>query len=218
MTNYLKQLFWSIIGLMKSKEICQKLDIMIPNPHCELIYNKDYELLIAVMLSAQCTDKRVNSVTKILFSKYNLKQLATMKLKELEKELFSLGAASKKSYYLKEIASRLLNDYDGIVPNNRQYLESLPGVGHKTCNVVLAELFNENTLAVDTHVSRVAKRLGISNENDNVLEIEKKLELFFKGCDYHRLHHQLVLFGRYICTAKKPRCKDCLIKCKNIEL
>ena len=202
---------------MKSNDICQKLDIMIPNPHCELEYNNDYELLIAVMLSAQCTDKRVNIVTKELFSKYSLKQLASLDLGILEKEIYSLGTASKKAYYLKEIAKRLLNDYDGKVPNNREYIESLPGVGHKTCNVVLSELFNENTLAVDTHVSRVAKRLEISRENDNAIEIEKKLELFFKGSNYRRLHHQLVLFGRYICTAKKPKCNDCLIKCNKRE-
>jgi endonuclease-3 len=203
---------------MKSKEICQKLDVMIPNPHCELIYNKDYELLIAVMLSAQCTDKRVNIVTKTLFSKYDLKGLSKLDLKLLEKELYSLGSASKKAYYLKEIATSLLKDFDGKVPNNRKYLESLPGVGHKTCNVVLAELFNENTFAVDTHVSRVAKRLDIASENDNVLEIERKLEIFFKNQSFHRLHHQLVLFGRYICTAKNPKCNECLIKCKNEEL
>ena len=200
---------------MKSSYICQKLDIMIPNPRCELIYNKDYELLIAVMLSAQCTDKRVNNVTKNLFSKYSLKQLASLDINILEKELFSLGTASKKAYYLKEIAFRLLRDFNGKVPNNRAYLESLPGVGHKTCNVVLSELFGEQTLAVDTHVSRVAKRFEIAGISDSTLTIERKLENFFKGCNYHKLHHQLVLFGRYICTAKNPNCNNCLIKCNN---
>ena len=203
---------------MKSKDICQKLDIMIPNPHCELEYSKDYEFLIAVMLSAQCTDKRVNIVTKKLFSKYSLQDLSAIDLKLLEKELYSLGSSSKKAYYLKEIATSLLKDFGGKVPNDRKYLESLPGVGHKTCNVVLAELFNENTLAVDTHVTRVAKRLEIAKEDDKVLVIEKKLENYFKGCNYLRLHHQLVLFGRYICTAKKPKCNECLIKCHKKDL
>ena len=198
---------------MKSSDICSKLDIMIPNPKCELVYNKDYELLIAVMLSAQCTDKRVNEVTKNLFKKYSLKDLANIDIKLIEKEIFSLGTASKKARYLREIASSLIDSFDGKVPNNREYLESLPGVGHKTCNVVLSELFNEQAFAVDTHVTRVAKRLEIANENDDVLTIEKKLEDFFKEKEYKRLHHQLVLFGRYICTAKNPNCRNCLIKC-----
>ena len=198
---------------MKSSDICHKLDLMIPNPHCELNYHTDYELLIAVMLSAQCTDKRVNEVTKILFANYSLEDLAHLPKDKLEKILYSLGTASKKTYYVQEIAKRLLQDYDGKVPNNRSYLESLPGIGHKTCNVVLAELFKEQVLAVDTHVSRVAKRLGIANDDDSILTIEKKLEKFFHGHDLHRLHHQLVLFGRYICTAQKPKCQNCLIKC-----
>ena len=200
---------------MKSSIICEKLDKMIPNPKCELVYNKDYELLIAVMLSAQCTDKRVNLVTKNLFSKYSLKDLASISLKKLEKELFTLGTSAKKAYYTKSIANSLLNNYNGAVPNNRSYLESLPGVGHKTCNVVLSELFNQQAFAVDTHVTRVAKRLKIASINDNVLEIEKKLERFFKGNDFKKLHHQLVLFGRYICTAKKPKCNECLFHCQN---
>ncbi len=198
---------------MKSSEICSKLDLMIPNPKCELHYTKDYELLIAVMLSAQCTDKRVNEVTKVLFDKFSLEQLANADLKKLEKLLHSLGTSSKKAFYTKEIARHLTKDYNGIVPNNRHYLESLPGVGHKTCNVVLSELFDEPTFAVDTHVTRVTKRLGIADKNDDVLTIEHKLEKFFSKQDYNKLHHQLVLFGRYICTAKKPLCDKCLIKC-----
>ena len=156
---------------MKSSDVCRKLDIMIPNPRCELNYSKDYELLIAVMLSAQCTDKRVNAVTKDLFQKYSLKQLANANLEDLESQLYSLGTSSKKAFYMREIARHLINDYDGIVPNDRHYLENLPGVGHKTCNVVLSELFNEPTFAVDIHVTRVAKRLGIADSEDDVLAI-----------------------------------------------
>lgn len=203
---------------MKSSEICEKLDIMIPNPHCELNYTKDYELLLAVMLSAQCTDKRVNAVTKDLFKKYSLNDIANADIKELEKMIFSLGTASKKAYYLKMIAKSLIENYNGIVPNNREYLESLPGVGHKTCNVVLSELYGEQVIAVDTHVSRVAKRLAIAKDEDDVLSVEKRLEKFFNDKDLHRMHHQLLLFGRYICKAKNPDCKNCLIKCRNQKI
>ena len=199
---------------MKSKELCQKLNLMIENPRCELNYNTDYELLIAVMLSAQCTDKRVNMVTEKIFKKYSLQQISDLDLKILEDEIRSLGSYTKKAYYMKEIATRLITDYNGQVPNNRKYLESLPGVGHKTCNVVLSELFAIPTMAVDTHVQRVAKRLELANENDDVLTIEKKLEKYVAKQDLNRLHHQLVLFGRYICTAVRPKCKECLIKCK----
>lgn len=203
---------------MKSSEICEKLDIMIPNPHCELNYTKDYELLLAVMLSAQCTDKRVNAVTKDLFKNYSLSDIANADIKELEKMIFSLGTASKKAYYLKMIANSLIENYNGIVPNNREYLESLPGVGHKTCNVVLSELYGEQVIAVDTHVSRVAKRLAIAKDEDDVLSVEKRLEKFFNDKDLHRMHHQLLLFGRYICKAKNPDCKNCLIKCRNQKI
>ena len=109
---------------------------------------------------------------------------------------------------------KLLNDYDGKVPNNRAYLESLPGIGHKSCNVFLAEIFNIPTIAVDTHVERVSKRLELVNANDSIKEIEKKLEKKFAKKDYNRVNHQLILFGRYICKAVKPECEKCLFKCK----
>lgn len=198
---------------MKNKQLCDLLDQMIPNPHCELNYTKDYELLIAVMLSAQCTDKRVNIVTKDLF-KYDLNAISKMSLKDIEKIIRSLGNYTKKAYYIKEISNRLLKDFNGIVPNNRKYLESLPGVGHKTCNCVLAELFDIPTIAVDTHVERVSKRLGLVSKNDDVKKIEKKLEKAFDKEKYNYINHQLVLFGRYICTAKKTNCDKCLINCK----
>lgn len=198
---------------MKNKDICDKFNLMIPNPKCELNYNKDYELLIAVMLSAQCTDKRVNIVTEKIFSKYNLKTLNNLDIKEVEKLIKSLGSYTKKAEYLKDITSHLLNDYNGIVPNDRIYLESLKGVGHKTCNVVLSELFNEPTFAVDTHVHRVANRLGFI-KSDNLDKIEKKLTSMFDREDWNRINHQMVLFGRYICTSINPKCEKCLFKDK----
>ncbi len=192
-----------------------KLDIMVPDPKCELIYTKDYELLIAVMLSAQCTDKRVNMVTKELFQEYTLNDLSNIDVKILEKELHSLGSYTKKAIYTKEIATKLLKDYNGHVPNNREYLEALPGVGHKTANVVLAELFNVPTMAVDTHVTRVANRLTLVKNTNDVNKIENKLMKLFNKDEYNRVNHQLLLLGRYTCTAKNPKCSSCLINCPN---
>ena len=200
-------------GYMKSKEVLTKLDELYPNPKCELNYNKDYELLIAVVLSAQCTDKRVNSVTKELFSKYTLKDLSEIDNKKIEKIIYPLGTYTKKAEYIKQIAKALINDCDGKVINDRKYLENLPGVGRKTCNVVLGELFNEPSIAVDTHVSRVAYRLELTKSKD-VLEIEKDLMKIFPKDKWVRVHKQLVLFGRYMCKSIKPECSKCPFQCK----
>jgi endonuclease-3 len=194
--------------------IISYFDSIIPNPRCELNYTKDYELLIAVVLSAQCTDKRVNLVTSKLFSKYDLSSLAKANIKDIEKILYELGNYHKKSEYVINIAKKLLKDYDGKVPNDGKYLESLPGVGHKTASVVLAELFNVPTIAVDTHVERVSKRLYIAKENDSIKTIEKKLKKFLNKEEYNRVNHQLVLFGRYYCKAVKPLCEKCPLKCR----
>ena len=194
---------------MKTNTIIDYLDKMIPNVYCPLKYNKDYELLIAVLLSAQCTDERVNKVTPFLFSKYDIFQLALAPEKEIEDIIRPCGNQVKKSKCIVEIAKRLVEDYDGKVPNNREYLESLPGIGRKSTNVVLNNIFNVPAFAVDTHVSRVAKRLGISKSND-VRKIEEDLMKKFPEDKWGRLHHQFLLFGRYICKSQNPNCKDCL--------
>lgn len=188
----------------------EKLDKMFPNAQCELNYSKDYELLIATVLSAQCTDKRVNEVTKVLFSNYDIFTLAQATEEEIANIIRSCGSYTKKAKYLKNIAIKLVADYDGQVPNNRAYLESLPGVGHKTANVVLSNLFNVATIAVDTHVQRVSKRLKLASENDDVIKVEKKLMKKIPQEKWGRSHHQLVLFGRYICKARNPLCSECL--------
>ncbi len=193
---------------ISSEEIIKNLDILIPNPKCELNYTKDYELLIATILSAQTTDKRVNMVTEDLF-KYSLEELANLDLKKLENIIKPIGTYTRKAVYVKEVAIRLLREQNGIVPNNRSYLESLPGVGRKVANVVLSNLFDEPAIAVDTHVERVSKRLGLAKENDNVLTVEKKLMKIFPKDKWSRLHHQLVLFGRYTCKSIKPNCSEC---------
>lgn len=194
--------------MISSKEVMDGLDKLIPNPRCELEYTKDYELLIATVLSAQTTDKRVNMVTKELF-KYSLEELSNLDLKTIENIIRPIGTYTRKAIYVKEIANRLLKDEKGIVPNNREYLETLPGVGRKVANVVLSNLFNEPCIAVDTHVNRVAKRLGFAEYNDDVLIVEKKLMKVFPKDKWSRLHHQLVLFGRYTCKSKNPECHNC---------
>jgi len=200
--------------------IINYLDELFPNPKCELNYNKDYELLLAVMLSAQTTDKRVNMVTDILFKKYDsLEKLSVANINDIIDIIKPIGTFNKKANNIINICKILLNDKNGVVPNDRTYLENLPGVGRKTTNVVLANLYNENCIAVDTHVSRVSKRLGIANTTDDVLNIEQKLNVFFPKNKLNRLHHQLVLFGRYYCKAKSPLCENCKLKnmCKKSD-
>ena len=196
----------------KTEQIINYLDELYEDAKCELNYNKDYELLIATVLSAQCTDKRVNEVTKALWEKYNLNTLANASLSDVEKIIHSLGSSTKKASYIVGIAQKLVEDCNGKVPNNRVYLESLKGVGRKTCNVVLANLFQSDAIAVDTHVNRVSKRLGLAKEKDNVLVVEKKLMRVFPKEKWSRLHHQLVLFGRYNCKAINPLCENCKLK------
>ena len=194
-------------------EITLYLDKLFPNPKCELEYTKDYELLIAVMLSAQTTDKRVNMVTKILFNKYNsLDKLSNADINDIIEIIKPIGTFNKKASNVISIAKSLIDDKNGIVPNDRTYLEGLSGVGRKTTNVVLSNLYDVPCIAVDTHVSRVSKRLGIAKNNDDVLTIEKKLNKKFPKEKLSRLHHQLVLFGRYYCKAKNPLCENCELK------
>lgn len=198
--------------MITSRKVCSYLDDLFPAARCELLYNNDYELLIATVLSAQCTDKRVNVVTENLFSKYDIFSLAEANIEDIEHIIHSLGSFTKKAYYIKEIAKDLVLNYDGVVPNNREYLESLPGVGRKTCNVVLSNLFDVPAIAVDTHVERVAKRLNLASDKDSVLVIERKLMDFFPKKRWSRIHHQMVLFGRYNCKSISPLCSECGLK------
>lgn len=192
------------------KNFNEKLDKMFPDARCELLYDKDYELLIATVLSAQCTDKRVNVVTRKLFARYDICSLADADIIEVENIIRSCGSFTKKARYIVEIAKSLVSNYEGKVPNDRNYLESLPGVGRKTANVVLSNLYDVPSIAVDTHVERVSKRLKLALRNDTVLQVENKLMKKIPREKWSRSHHQLVLFGRYICKAKNPECDKCL--------
>ena len=206
-------------GLMKmtkseKREIITKyLDELFPNPKCELIYHNDYELLIAIVLSAQTTDKRVNMVTPILFSKYpTLEKLSEAPIDLLEEILKPIGSFRKKAVYVKDIAYNLTTKYQGVVPTDREKLEKLKGVGRKTINVFLSEYYNYPAIAVDTHVERISKRLRIASKKATVLEVEEKLQKFFPKDEWAKRHLQLVLFGRYYCKAVKPDCSSCPLK------
>ena len=190
--------------------ILEYLDFLYDDPKCELNYTKDYELLIAIVLSAQTTDKMVNRVTSVLFNNYkSLLEISNANIEDIENIIREIGTFRKKSMYVLGIASKMVSDGYDYVPNDREYIESLPGVGRKSANVFLSNIYNEPAIAVDTHVSRVSKRLGLVNKNDDVVIIEKKLQKKIPKDRWTRTHHQMVLFGRYHCKAIKPNCIDC---------
>ena len=193
-------------------EIFNYLDNLISNPKCELNYSNDFEFLIAVVLSAQTTDKKVNMVTKELFSKYDINTLWKADTKDLISILKPLGMANQKSIYIKNISKTILNDYNGKIPSEFNELIKLDGVGRKTANLVLSTLYNKPFFAVDTHVERVTKRLGLVDESDSVLEIENKMYKLIPNDRINRTHHQFVLFGRYYCKSKNPECSSCGLK------
>jgi len=192
--------------------ISEYLDTLYENPVCELDYTKDYELLIAVMLSAQTTDKGVNKVTKVLWEKYDtLEKLAQASLEDLKVIIKPIGNYNKKALNILEISQSLLTNFNGVVPKTHLELESMKGVGRKTANVVLAELYDIPSFAVDTHVIRVSNRLQLVKTKDP-LEIEQKLKKYFQEKEWNKRHKQLVLFGRYYCKAIRPECETCPLK------
>lgn len=194
-------------------KILDYLDELYPNPKCELEYTKDYELLIAIVMSAQTTDKRVNMVNKVLFKKYqSVKELSEASLEDIEKIIKPIVTYKKKAVFIKEITTKLINDNIKVIPNDREYLSSFPGVGRKTINVFLSVIYNEPLVAVDTHVNRVSKRLKLAKDGDDVLEVEKKLMKKIPKDKWNKVHHQLVFFGRYKCKSISPLCTDCKLK------
>lgn len=199
---------------MTNKElILSYLDEKYPDAYCELKYTKDYELLIAVMLSAQTTDKSVNEATAILFKKYpTCEELAKANLYDVQRIISHLGMYQVKAKNVIKIAQRLVEDYKGRVPNDPEALLALPGVGNKTKNCVLAELYNEPLLAIDTHMQRFAKRMGIAKDKDSVETIEKKYLEFIPQERLVKTNHQIIWFGRYFCKAINPDCENCKLK------
>lgn len=190
--------------------ITSYLDEIFPNVGCELNYSKDYELVIAVMLSAQTTDVSVNRVTDVLFSRYSsLDEMANAKLEDIENIIHSIGLYKNKAKHVLEITNKLIDEFDCKVPSDKNLLQTLPGVGNKTAGVIRAEIFKIPDFPVDTHVLRISKRLGLVNESDDPLKTEQKLKKIFPEDKWIKLHHQFIHFGRYHCFAKKPMCENC---------
>lgn len=188
------------------------LDELFPNVGCELNYNKDYELVIAVMLSAQTTDVSVNKVTDILFKRYKtLDELAKANLEEIEDIIHSIGLYKNKAKHVLEIANTLINDFGGKVPSDKDLLQTLPGVGNKTAGVIRAEIFKIPDLPVDTHILRISKRLKLADQSDDAYQVEMKLKKLLPEDRWILSHHQLIHFGRYFCTARNPQCEKCKI-------
>ncbi len=197
---------------MDANEIYEILMKRFGQAECELVHKNNYELIVAVILSARCTDKRVNQITKDLFKKYpDARSLAMAKQESLEKDIYSCGFYKNKAKNLISMASDLINRFDGQVPENYEDLISLAGVGRKTANVVMFVGFKKPAIAVDTHVFRVSNRLGIVNAK-TPLECELALQNKVDKEKWGNFHHLLVLFGRYICKSRNPYCKDCEFK------
>ena len=199
-----------MISKKKALEMIDVIADMFPDAECELRHDNAFELTIAVLLSAQCTDILVNKVTKSLFAKYKTPEdYLNVSDEELQNDIKSIGLYRNKAKNIKKLCQSLLNKFDGEIPQTHQELESLAGVGRKTANVVMSVAFNEPSLAVDTHVERVSKRLGINRWKDNVRQDEDRLCAVIPKDRWNKSHHQLIFFGRYHCLARKPKCDIC---------
>jgi endonuclease-3 len=183
---------------------------MFPDAHCELNHSNPFELVIAVALSAQCTDALVNKVTKNLFQKYKTPEdYLSVPLEELQNDIRSIGLFRNKAKNIQKLCSMLIQEYDGVVPNDRDELTKLPGVGRKTANVVVSVAYGVPAIAVDTHVERVSKRLAFCRWKDSVLEVEKTLMKKVPKEEWSVTHHRMIFFGRYHCKAQNPQCETC---------
>ncbi|MEY2192243.1 endonuclease III [Neobacillus sp. BF23-41] len=187
-----------------------QMGVMFPEAHCELNHSNPFELVIAVALSAQCTDVLVNKVTKSLFEKYKTPEdYLEVSLEELQNDIRSIGLYRNKAKNIQSLSRMVLEEYKGEIPMDRDELTKLPGVGRKTANVVVSVAFNVPAIAVDTHVERVSKRLGICRWKDSVLEVEKTLMRKIPKDEWSVTHHRLIFFGRYHCKAQNPQCPSC---------
>lgn len=200
----------SLLNNLQIRYCLDQMGEMFPDAHCELTHSNPFELVIAVALSAQCTDVLVNKVTKKLFEKYKAPEdYLRVSLEELQNDIRSIGLFRNKAKNIQSLCRLLLDEYGGEVPNDRDELTKLPGVGRKTANVVVSVAFNIPAIAVDTHVERVSKRLGICRWKDSVLEVEKTLMKKVPKEEWSVTHHRLIFFGRYHCKAQNPQCPSC---------
>lgn len=190
-------------------ELIEKIDKIYSNPKCELEFNSNYELLVAVILSAQCTDKRVNLVTRELFKDYGTPQkMVTLSQEELEQKIHSCGFFHNKAKHILSCSHDIIEKFGGEVPSDKQSLKNLAGVGEKTANVVISMAFNIPAIAVDTHVFRVANRLGLTDGKDPK-HVQKQLENVLPKEKWIKFHYALVLHGRYVCKSQHPKCDEC---------
>ncbi|MCS0672206.1 endonuclease III [Cytobacillus firmus] len=199
--------------MLNKTQIRYCLDVMgemFPEAHCELNHSNPFELVIAVALSAQCTDALVNKVTKNLFQKYKTPQdYLDVSIEELQADIRSIGLYRNKAKNIQKLCRLLLDEYEGVVPRDRDELTKLPGVGRKTANVVVSVAYGVPAIAVDTHVERVSKRLGFCRWKDSVLEVEKTLMKKVPMDEWSITHHRMIFFGRYHCKAQNPQCEIC---------
>lgn len=200
---------------MEKKVRSQLLSILgqlYPNPASELVFHNEYQLIVSVVLSAQCTDKKVNEVTPVLFKKFSdFKALSRAKIEEVEAIIRPINYYKTKSRNLVALGEMVEREFGGAIPREFTAITSLPGVGRKTANVVLGELGVDFTIPVDTHVFRVSKRLGLSSGKDP-LEVEVDLQKSFAKEDWRSLHHWLIFHGRRVCIARSPKCEECAIR------
>ena len=202
---------------MKKTKLQQKYDAFVayfsehmPVAETELEYTDPYQLLVAVILSAQCTDKRVNMTTPALFGRFpNPQDMAASTVEEIYTYIKSISYPNNKAKNLLGMAQTLVSDFNGVVPNNLEDLQKLPGVGRKTANVMMAVAFDQPAMPVDTHVFRVSNRIGLTQNSKNVLETEKTLVAHLPTAVISKAHHWLILHGRYVCLARKPKCSEC---------
>ena len=184
--------------------------MMFPDAHCELVHENAFELVVATLLSAQCTDVLVNRVTAELFKKYKKPgDYLEVPIEELQQDIRSIGLYRNKAKNIQALSLMLLTQFGGEVPEDRDVLTTLPGVGRKTANVVVSNAFGVPALAVDTHVERVAKRLAMNRWKDSVLAVEEKIMRWTPRERWTQTHHQLIFFGRYHCKAQRPNCPEC---------
>lgn len=202
---------------MTKKELAylvnEKLDLMYKDAKCGLDYKNIFELIVAVSLSAQTTDISVNKVTPMLFQKYpSAFALAKANLKDVENIIHSLGLYKNKAKNLISLSKELVEKYNGEVPSDLNELQELSGVGYKTASVVLVEGYKIPAFPVDTHISRITKRIGLVKDSLNPTQISISLMKLYDKSLYHKLHHQMIYLGRYTCKSQRPKCDECLIK------
>jgi endonuclease-3 len=190
-----------------------RIAAIVPDAHCELVHRNAFELTIAVLLSAQCTDVMVNAVTPGLFAAYRTpQQFAEASVEDVAHAIRKIGLFRTKAKHIVQLCRKLIDAYGGEIPTTREELMTLPGIGRKSTNVILSTAFGVPAIAVDTHVERVSKRLGVVHARTSVAAVERELMVRLPEHEWTRAHHRLVLFGRYHCTAMRPQCAQCTLR------